>query len=291
MAKERREERVAVLGGRGMLGTDVACELRTRNLVPLVYDLPEFDIRRPDDVDRALQGVTAVVNCAAYTDVNGAESHPGVAREVNAEAVGSLARLAATRGVHAVHISTDFVFDGCTTRPYHEDDEPRPLNVYGQTKLDGERAFLGSGCEGALVRVEWTYGQAGFTFVHKVVERARQGGEVRMVDDQIGSPTWTRDVAAALGDLLDHRAAGLFHYAATGYVSRFDIAGFILEELGMPRRLVRCRTEDFQSPAQRPLNSRFDCGKIDRLLAAPRPGWEASLRKFLGLLAKAESRR
>ena len=289
MAMADRGQRVAVLGGRGMLGTDVACELSTRGLVPLIYDLPEFDIRRPQDVSRALQEAAAVVNCAAYTNVDGAESHPDMAREVNAEAVGSLGRQAAAREVYAVHISTDFVFDGCATRPYNEDDSPHPLNVYGQTKLDGERAFLGSGCQGALVRVEWTYGQAGVSFVHKVIERAKRGGEIRMVDDQMGSPTWTRDVASALGDLLDRRATGVFHYAATGYASRFDVAGFILDELGLSRQLIRCRTADFVSPAQRPLNSRFDCRKIDRSLAVPRPGWQTSLRKFLGLLAKPDS--
>ena len=277
-----------MLGGRGMLGTDVACELRTRGLVPVVYDLPELDIRRTDDVGQALDEVAAVVNCAAYTDVNGAESHTDLAREVNADAVGALGRQAAARGVYAIHISTDFVFDGHATRPYREDDRPNPLNAYGSTKLAGEQAFLAAGCQGALVRVEWTYGQAGSTFVHKVIERARQSAQVRMVDDQFGSPTWTRDVAAALADLLARRTTGLFHYAAAGYASRFEIAAFILEGLGLSRELIRCRTADFVSPAERPLNSRFDCRKIDSVLSTPRPAWQTSLRKFLTLLAKSE---
>ena len=281
MQKEPVPKRVAILGGRGMLGTDLAAVLAEHGSAPVVFDLPECDVRRRQDLRSALAGVDAVVNCAAYTQVDRAETETELCRAVNADAVGALSAVAAARGVHVLHISTDFVFDGTLDRPYCEDDEPRPISVYGQTKLDGERQLQACGCRGAVVRVEWTYGAAGANFVTKFVERARQNRELRMVSDQIGAPTWTRDVAGALVELLRQRATGLYHYAAAGYATRLDVARLIRDECGLACQLIPCLTADFPAPARRPLNSRFDCSRIESLLSCPRSPWQDSLRKFL----------
>jgi len=268
-----------------MLGTDLCAALRASGRQVTVFDLPEFDITRVDHLEQALAGAEAVVNCAAYTNVDGAEAQRAVAEAVNAQAPGQLGQLAAARRVYVLHISTDFVFDGELDRPYREDDEPRPLSVYGATKLAGERALQASGCPGAVVRVQWTYGKAGANFVSKFLARAAATDELMMVEDQMGSPTWTRDVAGALCHLLDRRVEGLFHYAAAGYATRYEVAQAILALRGLSgKRLRPCRTADFPAAACRPLNSRFDCARIEALGVPPRPPWREALARFLAAI-------
>jgi len=274
-------QRVVVLGGRGMLGTDVVMACRQRGHDVAAYDLPELDVTNRDHVRRAIRGAEAVVNCAAYTNVDGAESETLVASRVNAEAVGQLGELARQAGVWVLHISTDFVFDGGLDRPYHEQDAPHPISAYGRTKWEGERLLERSGCSGCIVRIEWTYGRHGKNFVTKLLERARTGEELRVVDDQTGAPTATTEVAEALCSLLRTRPEGLYHFASSGYVTRFGVARFIVERLSLPNRLLACKTRDFPSPAARPLNSRFDCRKIAPYLDGPVAPWQVPLERFL----------
>lgn len=274
-------QRVVVLGARGMLGTDLVMACTQAGHDVAAYDLPELDITRRDQVRRAIEGADAVVNCAAYTNVDGAESEPSLASRVNAEAVGQLGELARTAGVWVVHISTDFVFDGGLDRPYHEQDVPHPISAYGRSKWEGEQRLQQSGCEWCIVRVEWTYGRHGKNFVTKLLERARTGGELRVVDDQTGGPTATTEVARALCSLLKSRPEGLYHLANSGYVSRFGVAQFIAERLSLPNKLVPCKTRDFVMPAARPLNSRLDCRKIQAYLDAPPAPWQVPLESFL----------
>lgn len=273
--------RVAVTGGRGMLGTEVVTALQAAGVNAVALDLPEFDLCNPANLTGAVAAADAIINCAAYTNVDRAESEPSVAAAVNAEAVGRLGELAARLNRYVLHISTDFVFDGSQERPYRESDAPHPLSVYGATKLAGEHALAASGCRHAIVRVEWTYGASGNHFIRKLLERARSGSEIRMVTDQIGSPTWTREVAGTLARLLAAQATGMFHYAAAGYASRLDVAHFLLRELEIERELLPCRTADLLAPAQRPLSSRFDCRKIEEFLGQPRRHWRDTLREFL----------
>jgi dTDP-4-dehydrorhamnose reductase len=200
---------------------------------------------------------------------------------VNCDAVAELGRLAARHDRYVLHIGTDFVFAGDLDRPYAETDLPQPLSVYGATKLAGETALQVSGCRHAIVRVQWTYGANGNHFIRKLVERAAQSAELKVVADQVGAPTWTHDVARLLTAMLAQQTTGLFHYAATGYTSRFEVAQFALHELGLACRLVPCRTADFPTPARRPLNSRFDCRRIDSLFPGCRRPWEEAVREFL----------
>ena len=169
-----------------MLGTDLCQALRAAGCRVTAPDLPEFDITRADHVELALAGASAVVNCAAYTNVDGAETKRELAEAVNHVAVGTLGRLAAARGLYVLHISTDFVFDGELERPYRETDLPRPLSVYGASKLAGEQALGAAGGEHAIVRVQWTYGRGGQNFVSKFLARAAVTDELAMVADQVG---------------------------------------------------------------------------------------------------------
>ncbi|MCK5801433.1 MAG: sugar nucleotide-binding protein, partial [Lentisphaeria bacterium] len=198
---------------------------------------------------------------------------------------GVLGHLARERGVHVLHIGTDFVFDGHLDRPYGETDTTSPLSVYGTTKLEGEKRLLDSGCACAVVRVQWTYGRGGANFITKFLDRARASDELAMVDDQIGAPTWTVDVARALIQLLQIHATGLYHYAAAGQATRFEVAQAVLDLLRLDgKRLRPCCTTDFPAAAERPLDSRFDCAKIDALPGIVRPPWRDSLTTFLSTM-------
>jgi dTDP-4-dehydrorhamnose reductase len=273
--------RIAVLGGKGMLGSDLVRTCRQKGLNPIVYDLPEFDINNADHVQQAVAGSDMVVNCAAYTNVDGAESQTKTAYQVNAEAVGRLGETACKAGKWVLHISTDFVFDGCGDKPYVETDKPNPINTYGETKLAGERLLADSDCEHCIVRVQWTYGTAGNNFVTKLIQRAKSQDKLKVVNDQTGSPTATVEAAKAICELLRKKPKGIYHYASAGYVTRFGMAEFILDKLSIDVELLPCKTSDFSSPAARPLNSRFDCGKITSLLDEPIKRWQDPLELFL----------
>jgi dTDP-4-dehydrorhamnose reductase len=275
------KQSVAILGGRGMLGTDVAIVCAGRGFEVRVYDLPEFDVTNAEQVENAVRGADAMINCAAYTNVDGAETHAELAHRVNAEAVGRLGEIAARAGKWVLHISTDFVFDGMLDRPYAETDTPNPVNEYGRSKLAGERFLDASGCSCCLLRLEWTYGVHGSNFARKLLDRAKGGQTLRVVDDQVGSPTATEEVAQVLCTLLERRTEGLFHLAASGYATRYEVAKFILDRLHVSVKLDPCRTSDYPTPANRPLNSRFNCGKIQRLLDRSLDNWQRPLERFL----------
>jgi len=273
---------ISVLGAGGMLGTELTARLRASQWQVRAFDLPEWDIRRQSDIERAVADADVVINCAAFTDVDRAERARDTAEAINATAVRELARNAARAGCHMIHISTDFVFDGMSsTVPYDETATPNPLSVYGRTKLEGETAVRQEADSWTILRIQWTYGIAGNNFVRKLVQRASSGTDVRMVSDQRGAPTWTRNVADVIRALAENGAQGVFHYAARGCNTRFEIAEFILSELGVPCTLVPCRTSDFPNAAPRPLNSCFDCTRLDEILPLPRPHWTEALGTFL----------
>lgn len=282
---------VIILGGKGMLGTDLAAECQRRGIAFEVLDLPELDITNERQLRDALRDAQTIVNCAAYTNVDKAETDTELAFRVNAQAVGHLAAAATKSGAWVLHISTDFVFDGISSQPYTEFDNPAPLNAYGKTKLAGERLLLETNPRHCVLRVEWTYGLKGDNFIKKILQKARslaapkpgQAGpqEMKVVDDQIGSPTATTEAAKAICDLLPKKPAGIFHFASQGYASRLDVARFIAEELALDVRMTSCKTSDFPSAAVRPLNSRFDCGKIRPFLGGPIRPWQEPLEEFL----------
>lgn len=272
---------VVVLGANGMLGTDLAEILAKKGFKAKLFDLPDFNITKTRQLEDAVAQGNIIVNCAAYTNVDKAESETDLAYDVNAKAVGNIGRLAADIGANVLHISTDFVFDGKSDRPYTETDPTNPINAYGQSKLKGEQLLAQSGCRFCIIRVEWTYGSAGNNFVKKLVERAKAGVSLRVVNDQIGSPTATTQVAETICKLLPEPPEGIFHFAAAGYVSRYDMARFIFEKLGMTVDLTPCKSSDFKTAAVRPLNSRFNCTKIQNILNQPIKNWKGPLEHFL----------
>ncbi|KPL22261.1 MAG: hypothetical protein AMJ75_08365 [Phycisphaerae bacterium SM1_79] len=275
------EEVVAILGGKGMLGTDVVGICQEKGFKVKAFDLPEFDITNVTQLKEAVGPAKTIVNCAAYTNVDKAESEAKVAYEVNAAAVGRLGVLARQADAWVLHISTDFVFDGKSGRPYVETDTPNPINAYGRTKLAGEQLLVESRCRHCIMRVQWTYGLHGDNFITKIIERAKKQETLRVVDDQIGSPTATTEVAKAICSLLLKEPEGILHFASAGYVSRYETAKFVFERLCINVSVLPCKTDDFETPAARPLNSRFDCGKVEALLGEEIEPWQGPLERFV----------
>jgi dTDP-4-dehydrorhamnose reductase len=284
--------RLLLLGGSGQIGW----ELR-RTLAPLAEVIApsraECDLSELNGLKEFVRGVRpeVLVNAAAFTAVDDAESDVGAATKVNAEAPGVLAEEAARVGALLVHYSTDYVFDGSAAKPYREEDLTHPLNVYGATKLAGEEAIAAVGGRHVILRTSWVYGLRGRNFLRTVRRLAREREEVRIVNDQIGAPTWSRLIAEGTAQMLanaDHvePLPGVYHFAAGGETSWHGFASAILS--GDPdRALHRCArvtpipTADYPTPARRPRYSVLDSGRAARELGIRLPSWEIQLEMVL----------
>ena len=277
---------VTILGGRGMLAGDLRQVAARRGVKVKIHDLPEFDITDDWQLKKVVAESEVIVNCAAYTNVEKAESDPEMADQVNGFSVGRLGEYAAGYDVPVLHISTDFVFDGAQETPYCETDEPNPINVYGSSKLLGERLLVKSGCEYCIIRVQWTYGKGGVNFITKILKAAKTQESLQVVDDQVGAPTHTAEVARVICDFLERDVfpVGLYHFAAEGSVSRYEMTRFLFETLGIKTSVTPCKTSDFKTAARRPLNSLFCCEKIESLLGRKIPSWQEMLKSYLETL-------
>lgn len=264
-----------------MLGSDIKALAEECGYTGRIYDLPEFDITVEADLEKMVAENDFIINCAAYTAVDQAETETEICQAVNADAIGILGKVAKTADKYVLHISTDFVFgdDGC--EPLIETDVPCPLGVYGATKLHGEELLELSECRHAIIRVQWTYGLHGKHFVSKIADLAERLDKLKVVDDQWGSPTPTSAVAKAVMCFIEWEIEGLYHFAAKGYASRYEVAKFILEKKGIGKGVEPCSSSEFSAPAARPLNSRFNCSKIDQVLDFERPDWQDALGDFL----------
>lgn len=279
-----------IAGAGGMLGTALQRMLAERDIRFVAPSEPEFDITSGALVgaqvrafaDGLASGERGVfVNAAAYTNVERAEEEPETAYRVNATAPGLLARGAHDAGIAFVHVSTDFVFDGAKLGPYVETDEPHPLSVYGVSKLAGERAVLSAEPAALIVRTAWAFGPNGANFPAKILAAARERGELSVVDDEIGSPTYTLDLAEGIVSLVSRGAApGIYHLAGSGTVSRYDMALRIVQFAGIDVSVARAHSADFPSNAARPRNSTLDCSKA-AALGVVMPDWRDGLKRYL----------
>jgi dTDP-4-dehydrorhamnose reductase len=251
----------------------------------------EFDITSDADVSRVVRAFAelhpdgALINAAAYTNVERAEDDPGTAFAVNRTGARLLAAAAARAGLPFVHVSTDFVFDGTKDGAYTEDDEPNPLSVYGVSKLAGERVVISANPTALIVRTAWVFGPYGANFPTKILERAAGSIAVTVVNDEAGSPTYTIDLAAGILDLLDARAHGIFHLAGSGSCTRDQMALEILRLAGLERvNVIAVPSSTFPSKAARPANSVLDCSKA-AALGVTMPDWHDSLARFVPTVA------
>jgi dTDP-4-dehydrorhamnose reductase len=225
---------------------------------------------------RALQP-EVIVNAAAYTAVDKAETERDLAFAVNATAPRVLAEEAKRIGALLVHYSTDYVFDGGKADPYVEEDATRPINAYGASKLAGEQAIQASGCRHLILRTSWVYGPRGKNFYLTMLRLAKERSELKVVDDQRGVPTSSLEIARATATLLDKGAQGLYHMTAAGETSWCGFARAILERAGIATPVVPIRTQDYPTPAARPPNSRLDCSKLRAAHGVSLAPWERAL--------------
>ncbi len=271
---------IVVAGARGMLGRDLIGLLGegARGLTRA-----EMDITSMDSVSKAIVSLrpAVVVNTIAYTNVDGCESNRELAFRVNGEGVKNLAAVTADIGAKLVHISSDYVFDGSKGSPYLEDDSVNPLSVYGESKLAGEEnARLNP--DNIVIRTQWLYGRHGNNFVETMLRLASEKEELGVVDDQVGSPTWTFDLSLAITALIDNGCRGTYHAVNSGNCSWFDFAGSIFAEKGINIRLNPITSAELGRPARRPLFSVLDCGKLLKDTGMRLEKWRDALHKYLG---------
>jgi dTDP-4-dehydrorhamnose reductase len=272
--------KVLVTGARGLLGTDVtrAARSASHEVVPLGRE--ELDVTDAAAVSRALERErpAAVVNCAAYTNVDGAEDDLRGAMDVNADGAEAVARAAEQVGASVVYPSTDYVFDGSKLEPYVESDEPRPESVYAQSKLAGERVTAGAGPRHFVVRSAWLFGVAGANFVATMLRLGSEHGEVVVVRDQVGSPTYAGHLADAIVRLLGTEDHGVHHLAGGGECSWYELAAEALNRARVECRVLSCTTEQLGRAAPRPRYSVLASERPDAIVL---PHWREGIAAYL----------
>ena len=267
------------------VGRVIACGRETLDLADEAMIAEKIRVVRP----------AIMVNAAAYTAGDRAEKEPALAHAINAVAPAVMAEEMCRLGGLLVHYSTDYVFDGDTDGAYTEEDTPNPLNVYGHSKLAGEQAIISSGCEHLIFRTSWVYGARGANFLLTMLRLAAERSELKLVDDQVGAPTWSRDIAratatvlAAGGGLADAR--GLFHLSAAGHTTWFNFARAIfaagLQGARAPH-LIPISAEQYGAPALRPRNSRLDSRRLREAFGIEMPDWQFSLHQCLAAMGRA----
>lgn len=272
---------ILVVGAEGMLGRDLITLLGERGHG---IDIADIDITSPESVFTVIGKLRpeVVVNCAAYTDVDGCESNSETAMAVNGEGVAYLAMACRDIGALLVQVSTDYVFDGGKGSPYLEDDAPAPLSVYGESKFAGEMNAAVSP-EHLIVRTQWLYGLQGKNFVETMLRLGAEKDELTVVDDQIGSPTWTVDLARAIIALIDGGCRGTYHAANAEFCSWNDFAAAIFEEAGLTVAVTPMTTAKLNRPARRPLYSTLDCSKLTQDTGFKLQPWRAALAEYMKL--------
>ena len=283
---------ILVTGARGQLGTDLVETLGRHHRV-IGVDIDDFDLTNLQQVAQmfAAHSPTVVIHAAAFTDVDRCESEPDQALRVNADASGLLARTCREHSARMIYYSTDYVFDGAKRALYLESDMPNPLTAYGRSKLDGERrvtAMLDGYC---ILRLAWVYGRHGNNFVKTMVRlgleqiRRRERGEtvqpIRVVNDQIGNPTWTCDIVRQTEDIVSRPVTGLFHCTSEGECSWYEFAVSIFRELDLPVEVVPCATAEFPRPAPRPAYSSLENAELKRQGRNLMRPWRDALGEFL----------
>lgn len=286
--------RILLLGKNGQLGFEAHRTLIYSGEV-IALDYPDIDFSKPEDVVKVVDELKPdlIYNAVAYTDVDRAESEHTKVMRVNCDTPGELAVYCKGKNTKLIHISTDYIFDGKKNELYTENDVPNPLNIYGKSKLEGERAIIDSGCDYLIFRTSWVYSLRTGGFVNKVIDWAKNYEELKIVSDQIGNPTWARTLAFLSTFFVGNNSQllvenfknkkGVYHLAGGGFTSRYLWARSIINNLPnvdliKVRNVIPAKTQDFPSHAQRPLFSALDCFKFEETFEIKIPSWELSLR-------------
>lgn len=279
--------RVLVFGQTGQVATELARQA-TSDIAMTCLGRDRADLSDPAACAAAIAASDAdvVINAAAYTAVDKAESEEDLATTINGTAPGAMARACAARGIPFLHVSTDYVFDGTGTRPWHPDDPTGPLGAYGRSKLVGEQAVSAAGGPHAILRTSWVFSAHGANFVKTMLRLGATRDKLTIVADQVGGPTAAADIAAALLTMArafhaGQGTTGTYHFSGTPDVSWADFAREIFTQSGLTCQVEDIPTSAYPTPAQRPANSRMDCTTLTHDFAIERPDWRASLRRVL----------
>ena len=275
--------RVLVTGVKGQLGYDVMNELKKQGLTGIGVDVDEMDITDAEACRRVITEAKpdAVIHCAAYTAVDAAEDNADLCRRINGEGTRNVAQACKEADVKLMYISTDYVFDGQGTRPWEPDDERHPLNVYGQTKYEGELAVEELSDKYFIVRIAWVFGVAGKNFIKTMLRLGKERGAVSVVDDQVGSPTYTYDLARLLVDMIQTDRYGRYHATNEGLCSWYEFAKEIFRQAGMDVPVTPVSSDAFPAKATRPSNSRLNKDKLSENGFERLPAWQDALGRFL----------
>ena len=278
--------RVLVTGVKGQLGHDVMNELAKRGYEGVGVDVDEMDITDAQKVDEVITAaqVDKVIHCAAYTAVDAAEDNVELCRRVNAEGTENIAKVCKRLDLPMVYLSTDYVFDGEGERPWEPDDERDPLNVYGQTKYEGELAVERNLDKYFIVRIAWVFGVNGKNFIKTMLNLAQNHDTITVVDDQVGSPTYTYDLARLLVDMIETEKYGRYHATNEGLCTWYEFAKEIFRQAGVDVKVVPVTSEQFQAKAKRPHNSRMNKNKLDAMGFQRLPSWQDALSRYLKII-------
>lgn len=274
--------KVMVVGARGMLGTDLMAAFAPHD--PIGLDLPELDITDAGQCRRRVErdAPEVIINAAALTNVDYCESHEDEAFRVNGQGTRNLAEAAAASGALLVYYSTDYLFDGSSTEGYREEDTPNPLGVYGKSKLAGEAGVRASCPDHLILRTAWLFGCNGKNFIRTIVGAAREGKPLRVVDDQRGSPTFTRDLAARTADLIRAGGRGTYHVTNSGFCTWYELARRSVEWAGIAGvDIAPVTTAEFPRPAPRPACSILLHARMQREMFPPMRPWQEAVRDYV----------
>ena len=275
--------RVLVTGVKGQLGHDVMNELAKRGHTGVGVDIEEMDSTDPKACEKVIgeADVEAVIHCAAYTAVDAAEDNAELCRKVNGAGTENIARVCEKLDLKMMYISTDYVFDGQGTRPWEPDDEQHPLNMYGLSKYEGEVAVTSHVKKFFIVRIAWVFGVNGKNFIKTMLRLGRERGAVSVVDDQIGSPTYTLDLAVLLVDMIETEKYGFYHATNEGLCSWYEFAKEIFRQAGMDVQVTPVSSQEFAAKAKRPFNSRMSKEKLTEMGFNRLPAWQDALGRYL----------
>ncbi|AOS82925.1 dTDP-4-dehydrorhamnose reductase [Chlorobaculum limnaeum] len=280
---------ILVTGSHGQLGSELRKHQEIQGRQGWFFaDIPDLDITDASAVERVCRDrqIGAMVNCAAYTAVDKAESDIDAAFRVNRDGAAVLASVAKAAGALLLHVSTDYVFDGSSNRPYREDDPATPLGVYGQSKWEGEEAIRSIGCSHLIVRTSWLYSAYGQNFVKTMLRLGRERESIGVVFDQVGTPTWAADLAGAIVSMLDRldparSYAETFHYSNEGVCSWYDVATEVMNAAGLSCRVMPIESHEYPTPVTRPPYSVLNKRKIKNAWGLEILHWRQSLLKML----------
>lgn len=275
--------KIIVTGSRGQLGSDVTAQLKKEGIEVIEASLPETDITDSQAVENLVAGSDAdgVIHCAAYTNVDLAESEKELCRKINVDGTLNIARSCKKHDIPLLFTSTDYVFSGEGNTPFETDSEKAPCNYYGESKLCGENAVIEICDKYFILRISWVFGENGKNFVKTMLRLAETKSEINVVADQIGSPTYTKDLAVLICEMIKTDKHGVYHATNEGFCSWADFAEKIMEYSDLPVKINRITSDEYKSAAVRPLNSRLSKKSLDEAGFCRLPDWQDALKRFL----------